>query len=39
LAVALVPGDPQAFKVTTPQDLLLAEALLAAAGGRGEEGP
>ncbi len=38
-AVALVPGDPRAFKVTTPQDLLLAEALLAAAGGRGEEGP
>jgi 2-C-methyl-D-erythritol 4-phosphate cytidylyltransferase len=27
--VALVPGAPEAFKVTTPQDLVLAEALVA----------
>lgn len=34
LPVVLVPGHPRAFKVTTAQDLLLAEALLegAAAG-------
>jgi 2-C-methyl-D-erythritol 4-phosphate cytidylyltransferase len=30
LPVTLVPGDPRAFKVTTGQDLALAEALLAA---------
>jgi 2-C-methyl-D-erythritol 4-phosphate cytidylyltransferase len=29
VAVHLVPGDPMAFKVTTPLDLMLAEALLA----------
>ena len=32
LHVVLVPGHPRAFKVTTAQDLLLAEAIL--AGGR-----
>jgi 2-C-methyl-D-erythritol 4-phosphate cytidylyltransferase len=37
LPVTLVPGDPRAFKVTTPQDLLLGEALLAASAGQ-EEG-
>jgi 2-C-methyl-D-erythritol 4-phosphate cytidylyltransferase len=31
LHVVLVPGDPRAFKVTTGQDLLLAEAILARA--------
>ena len=34
MPVVLVPGDPRAFKVTTPLDLLLAEALVAP-----EEGP
>ena len=29
MPVVLVPGDPRAFKVTTPLDLLLAEALVA----------
>ncbi|HEX6888318.1 MAG TPA: 2-C-methyl-D-erythritol 4-phosphate cytidylyltransferase [Candidatus Nanopelagicales bacterium] len=29
LSVTLVPGDPRAFKVTSPLDLRLAEALLA----------
>jgi 2-C-methyl-D-erythritol 4-phosphate cytidylyltransferase len=29
LPVTLVPGDPRAFKVTSPLDLRLAEALLA----------
>lgn len=29
--VWVVPGEPLAFKVTTPQDLVLAEALLASA--------
>ena len=32
-AVVLVAGDPRAFKVTTPMDLLLAEALIAAESG------
>ena len=32
LPVTLVPGHPRAFKVTTAQDLVLAEALVAAAG-------
>lgn len=30
--VHVVPGDPHALKITVPQDLLLAEALAAAAG-------
>jgi len=34
LSVLLVPGDPRAFKVTTGQDLLLAEAILAGEGDR-----
>jgi 2-C-methyl-D-erythritol 4-phosphate cytidylyltransferase len=34
LPVALVPGHPRAFKVTTAQDLLLAEAILAGEAGR-----
>ncbi len=33
-SVLLVPGDPRAFKVTTGQDLLLAEAILAREGDR-----
>lgn len=32
--VVLVPGHPRAFKVTTAQDLLLAEAILAGEAGR-----
>ena len=32
LHVVLVPGHPRAFKVTTAQDLLLAEAILAGEG-------
>lgn len=32
VAVRTVPGDPLAFKITTPLDLRLAEALLAGAG-------
>ena len=32
--VELVAGHPRAFKVTTEQDLLLAEAILAGQGGR-----
>ena len=32
LHVVLVPGHPRAFKVTTAQDLLLAEAILAGGG-------
>ena len=32
LPVTLVPGHPRAFKVTTAQDLVLAEALVTAAG-------
>ncbi|MHC1558701.1 2-C-methyl-D-erythritol 4-phosphate cytidylyltransferase [Actinomycetospora sp. C-140] len=31
VGVATVPGDPRAFKVTTPLDLAMAEALVAAA--------
>lgn len=31
--VHVVAGDPRAFKITTPMDLLLAEAVLAAARG------
>ena len=31
VAVRTVPGDPLAFKITTPLDLLLAEAVLARA--------
>jgi 2-C-methyl-D-erythritol 4-phosphate cytidylyltransferase len=38
LPVTLVPGDPRAFKVTTPLDLLLAEALLAPRTRTDEEG-
>ncbi len=34
LHVVLVPGHPRAFKVTTAQDLLLAEAILAQEGVR-----
>jgi 2-C-methyl-D-erythritol 4-phosphate cytidylyltransferase len=34
VAVVLVPGHPRAFKVTTAQDLLLAEAILAREAGR-----
>ena len=34
LSVLLAPGDPRAFKVTTGQDLLLAEAILAGEGDR-----
>ncbi|GGJ97746.1 hypothetical protein GCM10010123_29760 [Pilimelia anulata] len=34
--VAAVPGAEAAFKITTPYDLALAEALLARAGGEGE---
>lgn len=34
LSVLLVPGDAHAFKVTTGQDLLLAEAILAGEGDR-----
>ena len=34
LPVVLVPGHPRAFKVTTAQDLLLAEAILAGEAGR-----
>jgi 2-C-methyl-D-erythritol 4-phosphate cytidylyltransferase len=30
--VQTVPGDPMAFKITTPMDLVLAEAVLARAG-------
>lgn len=33
VTVHLVEGDPLAFKVTTPQDLLLAEAVLASGAG------
>ena len=29
--VVTVPGDPRAFKITTPLDLAMAEALLGAA--------
>jgi 2-C-methyl-D-erythritol 4-phosphate cytidylyltransferase len=36
LHVVLVPGHPRAFKVTTAQDLLLAEAILAGAANVGE---
>jgi 2-C-methyl-D-erythritol 4-phosphate cytidylyltransferase len=36
LHVVLVPGHPRAFKVTTAQDLLLAEAILAGAALAGE---
>jgi 2-C-methyl-D-erythritol 4-phosphate cytidylyltransferase len=32
-AVATVPGDPRNIKVTTPHDLELVRALLAAQGG------
>lgn len=32
LAIAMVPGDEEAFKVTRPLDLLLAEAVLAHRG-------
>ena len=32
--VRLVPGSPLGFKITTPDDLALAEAVLGAAGGR-----
>ena len=31
VSVATVPGDPRAFKVTTPLDLAMAEALVSAA--------
>lgn len=31
--VAIVPGDYRNFKITTPEDLVLANALFAAAGG------
>lgn len=34
LPVAVLPGDETAFKITTPLDLLRAEALLSAAGRR-----
>jgi 2-C-methyl-D-erythritol 4-phosphate cytidylyltransferase len=36
LHVAMVPGHPRAFKVTTAQDLLLAEAILAGSADVGE---
>ena len=39
LPVVLVPGHPRAFKVTTAQDLLLAEAILAGGAGSGAAGP
>nr|MDT0664626.1 2-C-methyl-D-erythritol 4-phosphate cytidylyltransferase [Micromonospora sp. DSM 115978] len=29
VTVATIPGDPEAFKVTRPSDLVFAEALLA----------
>ena len=32
IRVTLVPGDPRAFKVTTPLDLLLAGSLVAEEG-------
>jgi 2-C-methyl-D-erythritol 4-phosphate cytidylyltransferase len=38
LHVVLVPGHPRAFKVTTAQDLLLAEAILARGALAGEGG-
>jgi 2-C-methyl-D-erythritol 4-phosphate cytidylyltransferase len=38
LHVVLVPGHPRAFKVTTAQDLLLAEAILAGSADVGEGG-
>lgn len=34
--VRMIPGDPLNLKVTTQDDLLLAEAILAARNGRGE---
>ena len=34
VAVVVVEGSPEAFKVTTPLDLLLAEALVADRGAR-----
>lgn len=37
LPVALVPGTPRAFKVTTALDLMLAEALVAQAGAEGDD--
>ncbi len=39
LPVVLVAGHPRAFKVTTAQDLLLAEAILAGGAGSGAAGP
>lgn len=34
--VVTVPGDPRAFKITTPLDLAMAEALLGVASGVGD---